>query len=212
MSIQPTGWIGKETANALRSARIPSGLPNAGEPLMDATAVGLMEDAVRKFSSSEDVRARALRKATGELGTKESPAGSNRVLYSDWYGMVGPWCAMFCTWAFETGAQELGEDSPSFVRGTYYAYVPYLLSDARAGRRGLSVTSQPKAGDLVVYDWERNGEPDHVGIFEEWVSGRAFTAIEGNTSVSNDSNGGEVMRRQRDAGSTLCYFVRVSEP
>ena len=39
-----------------------------------------------------------------------------------------------------------------------------------------------------------------------------FNAIEGNTSVSNNSNGGEVMRRARSTPQQGTVFVRVSEP
>ena len=55
MRIQATGWVGVGaggTANAVRSARIPDGLPNAGEPLLDATAVELVEQAVERFGQS----------------------------------------------------------------------------------------------------------------------------------------------------------------
>ena len=41
--IDPTGWLGEHTYNLLRSARIPEGLPNAGEPLFDQTAVNQLE-------------------------------------------------------------------------------------------------------------------------------------------------------------------------
>lgn len=215
--IQPTGWVGvgaNQTANAIRSARIPAGLPNAGQPLLDATAVALVEEAIQLFGGAAaiTVREKALARARSQIGVTESPYGSNEVLYSDWYGMVGPWCAMFVTWCFELAAADLGKDSPSFVRGSYYAYVPYLLEDARAGRRGLSISGSPEPGWLAVYDWERNGVPDHLGIFEEWIGGRTFSAIEGNTSSSSDSNGGQVQRRQRDAGTGQVSFVRVAEP
>ena len=43
--IDATGWIGEKTFNTLRSIRVPDGLPNAGEPAMDATAVNLINDA-----------------------------------------------------------------------------------------------------------------------------------------------------------------------
>lgn len=39
--IQPTGYLGETTWNAVRSARVPEGLPHAGEPLLDQTAVDL---------------------------------------------------------------------------------------------------------------------------------------------------------------------------
>jgi hypothetical protein len=88
--------------------------------------------------------------------------------------------------------------------------VPYLLDDARNLRFGLKV-SEPIPGDCVLYNWD-GGEYDHIGVFEQWVGGHTFTAIEGNTSTSNDSNGGEVMRRQRDVNGQGTVFVRVGEP
>ena len=122
-----------------------------------------------------------------------------------------PWCAMFVTWAYELAADELGLDSPSFVRGSRYAYVPYVVGDARAGRYGLSTTDDPIPGDLVCFDWELNGEHDHIGLFERWTSGTStFESIEGNTSTSSNSNGGQVMRRSR--GRSGVVFVRVKEP
>ena len=104
--------------------------------------------------------------------------------------------------------------SPSFAKASSYAYVPYVVSDARNQRNGLAVTSSPVPGDLVCYDWGYDGTYDHIGLFEEWV-GRAsssFTAIEGNTSVRDNSNGGEVMRRQRSTSGQATVFVRVAEP
>jgi hypothetical protein len=75
----------------------------------------------------------------------------------------------------------------------------------------MAVTSNPLPGDLVCYDWEGNGVADHVGLFEAWTDKSAgkFTAIEGNTAVGNDSNGGKVMRRDRTR-SNVQAFVHVA--
>jgi hypothetical protein len=121
--------------------------------------------------------------------------------------MIGPWCAMFATWCDQTG----GHPTKSFVKGSYYAYVPYIVSDARMGYRGLSITSDPQPGDLVCYDWDWNGEFDHIGIFERWSGKPNFSAIEGNTGSTNYSNGGEVMRCNRNTSSQKTVFVRVKE-
>jgi hypothetical protein len=207
-----TGFVGKQTFNLLRSIRVPAGLPHAGEPAMDATAVDLVNAAWERFGghaappdaggSSGSAR---LAKAQSQIGVTESPANSNQCKYTDWYGMLGPWCAMFCTWCDQLG----GAPTLAFVRGSRYAYVPYIVQDARYGKYGLSITSAPKPGDLVCYDWSWDGEYDHVGIFE---SGNAsdWTAIEGNTSPSNNSNGGEVMRRSRSQYDADVVFVRVT--
>ena len=58
MGITATGYLGTETANAIRSARIPEGLPHAGEPLLDATAIKLLEEYAASSGTVEDVRAR----------------------------------------------------------------------------------------------------------------------------------------------------------
>ena len=214
--IDDTGWIGKATFNTLRSARVPEGKPNAGEMAMDAEAVRLIDKAWAMFGGNEpapetagSVRKAALDRAVSQLGISESPPNSNRVKYTDWYGMVGPWCAMFVTWCFETNSRR---ESPSFVKGSRYAYVPYVVADARAGKNGLFTTDDPQPGDLVCYDWNFDGEYDHIGVFEKWIGGGQFTAIEGNTSTSNNSNGGSVMRRTRSRSGQGTVFVRVREP
>jgi len=214
--IEATGWIGKETFNTLRSIRIPAGLPHAGEMAMDARSVELVNAAWLMFEgqeppppgSSSSARAR-LERATSQLGVKEDPPHSNICVYSDWYGVTGPWCAMFVTWADQTGDRP----SESFLCGSSYAYVPYVVSDARLGLNGFAVTSTPQPGDLVCYDWSWDGEHDHIGLVETPPdSAGNFVAIEGNTSVSDNSNGGEVMRRTRNIYGQGTVFVRVTEP
>jgi hypothetical protein len=212
-----TGWVGEKTFNTLRSIKVPIGLPHAGEMAMDARAVELVNAAWDKFKGKEPApsppptpgsaaQAR-LTKAIAEIGTKESPPNSNQCKYTEWYNMIGPWCAMFCTWSDQLS----GVPTNSFKKGSKYAYVPYIVSDARMGYNGLSVTSDPKPGDLVCFDWDWDGEYDHIGLFEKWTSGVSFQAIEGNTSSSNNSNGGEVMRRTRNKTYQGTVFVRVKE-
>jgi CHAP domain len=206
------GVITKEVFNLLRSIRVPDGKPHAGEMAMDATAANLIGEACRLFNPPPappaTTRERALEGAISWIGYKESPAGSNHTMFGSWYGMdYQPWCGMAATYWFVVEAG----GSPSFLRGSRYAYIPYIVSDAGAARNGLTITSSPRPGDLVCYDWERDGTFDHVGIFEAGTPA-AFTAIEGNTSTSSDSNGGEVMRRQRASSDATIVFVRVAEP
>src|SRR4051812_16798741 len=214
--IDDSGWLGEKTFNTLRSIRVPHG-PHEGEMAMDAYAAELIDEAWDRFgghgpdSSSGTVRRAALALAVTQLGVKESPADSNQVKYTSWYGMVGPWCAMFVAWCFEKNDVS---QSPSFAQGSRYAYVPYVVSDARAGKNGLRTVDVDDVvpGDLVCFDWSWDGEYDHIGIFEEWVPGtQTFDAIEGNTSTSNNSNGGQVMRRARSVGQQGTVFVRVNE-
>lgn len=212
------GEYGEKTAAATRRAKYWLGYQNGDlngnyGPTLDAYITGRkkltigmrarrhyrMQRAADR-EAAKPLRVKVYETAKSQIGVEESPAGSNRVKYSDWYGMVGPWCAMFCSWCSDK------------VGGKFhYAYTPYVVRDARAGVNAMRVVSasEVRQGDFVLYDWERNGVADHIGVFEGWVSKyRTFTAIEGNTSVTSDDNGGKVMRRSRDVSLVIC-FVRV---
>ena len=132
-----------------------------------------------------------LRIAAAEIGTKESPPGSNKVKYSAWYGLTGPWCVMFVDWVFFQAGAVLPVKTASCTA---------LMNAAKFA--GTWVTSDYRPGDVAIYDWGGDGVPDHCGILEV-VGGSSITAIEGNTAVGNNSNGGEVMRRTRMLGQIV---------
>lgn len=124
--------------------------------------------------------------AVGELGVKESPAGSNKVKYGSWYGLNGqPWCVMFVMWVFDQAKVALPVRTASCGA---------LMRAAQA--TGMWVTSGYQPGDVVIYDFPGGAATDHCGIVESATSS-AVTAIEGNTAVGNDSDGEKVMRRSR---------------
>lgn len=207
-----SGYVGSATFDALICAKIPTGLPGAGQYGMDANAQNLLAMAWQRFNPPPKpitVHEAALEMAASYLGYKEDPPNSNDTVFGQWYGLnYNPWCAMFVTYCFETSSKG---GSPSFAKSQKYCYVPYVVNDARAGVNGLSSTTSPRAGDLVCYDWSGDGTFDHIGIFESGNNNQWY-AIEGNTSTSNNSNGGEVMRRSRyrsEIGNVV--FVRVAE-
>jgi hypothetical protein len=113
------------------------------------------------------LRLKALKVARDNLGVAESPTGSNRCKFSTWYGLIGPWCAMFATYCYDT------QGSKAFTRGSRYSYVGAIVTAAKAGGRGLAITRSPKPGDLCCFG------DQHVGIFEGWTSG-GFNSIDGN--------------------------------
>jgi len=213
------GEYGVLTAQAVHRAKYWLGYrkpdQTAAQLLMDLLAgtrkpspAMLARTRARKTAAKKKpLRLKALANLTRHLGEKEHPAGSNREKWSSlWYGLVGPWCAMAVTHAY------VDAGSTAFRKGWRYAYVPFIVADARGGVNNLAVTKHPQPGDLVCYDWQRDGDADHVGLFEKWVAGAEgveFQAIEGNTSVGNDSNGGEYMRRTRRV-SQVQVFVHVA--
>jgi hypothetical protein len=97
--------------------------------------------------------------------------------------------------------------SPLFARRSRWAYVPYVLNDEHAARNGLTVAKTPEAGDLVLFDWDSDGVCDHIGIVER---PSPLVTIEGDTSSTNNSNGGQMMRRTDRSSSDIAAFVHVS--
>jgi surface antigen len=138
--------------------------------------------------------------ATSEIGYKENPPDSNHNKFGVWYGMdYQPWCAMFLSYCLYSAGLPL-----KITTDKGFAYCPYGIDWFKS--EGLWHKA-PEAGDLVFFDWKDDGEADHVGIVEKVNSDGSITTIEGNTSVGNDSNGGQVMRRIRSD-----YIVGYGRP
>lgn len=134
--------------------------------------------------------------ARGEIGYTESPADSNRTKYGAWFGLDGqPWCMMFIMWIF---AQAGGYEMPPAHTGSCSALMRAAQSE------GSWVTEDYRPGDVVIYDFPNTQyKTDHCGFVWQVLEDGGVMAIEGNTSVGNDSNGGEVMARIRSASLIL---------
>ena len=130
--------------------------------------------------------------ARGEIGYCEAPAGSNQTKYGVWYGLSGqPWCMIFVQWVFHQAQIPLPVKTASCGA---------LMRAAQAAGQWITAGYQP--GDVVIYSFSGGGTTDHCGIVEA-ASAAGVTAIEGNTAVGNDSNGGAVMRRTRSSAQIL---------
>jgi hypothetical protein len=184
-------------------------LPNEPAPIQPTNGAGTMPDDPDQSDVSQDptpdldeaehaallataggVTAVAmLTLAASQIGTAESPLGSNKVKYSKWYGIVGAWCWMFLCWLFDQ------KGALALIWGKH-AYVPDFKKVFNA--HGEYHTSNPKPGDLVAFDFNRSGEPEHIGIVEKVISSSTIQTIEGNTSD-------KVMRRTRARSYVFAY-------
>lgn len=134
----------------------------------------------------------AIRIAQGEIGVKEEPKNSNRVKYNTWFygrevqGSAYPWCCAFICWVF---------------RDTNLVKKTASCSDlVRWFKQNGQFYSTPQEGDLVFYNFHTpSALADHVGIVEAVESNGSIFAIEGNTSLTSNDNGGCVMRRHRSS-------------
>ena len=114
-------------------------------------------------------------------------------LYWSWYGFDGrvEWCACFVSWcANECGYIENGV-IPKFagcVLGSQW------FKDRGQWQNG---SFEPSAGQIIFFDWEGDGETDHVGIVEKYENEIVYT-VEGN---SDDA----CRQKQYAVGSSVIY-------
>jgi hypothetical protein len=100
--------------------------------------------------------------------------------YWSWYGFDSrvAWCATFVSWcANECGYIDAGI-IPKFAACQSQG-IPWFKD------RGLwqDPSYIPAPGDIIFFDWEQDGDSDHVGIVE-YVEGEVVYTVEGNTSNS----------------------------
>lgn len=158
------------------------------------------------------VGSRAFAYAVKEVGVKEDPPGSNdgprvRQYQSATGAYRAPWCASFVSWCLDKGGGFKRD------RSVNWAYCPSILAAARDGRASLSMVKTPRQGDLVLFDWERNGVADHIGFVDGPSGDGGWRTIEGNTSsdaAGSQSNGGLVARKIRYSAE-IAGFVRCTK-
>lgn len=141
------------------------------------------------------------------IGVKESPPNSNKVVFNtDYYGSAVsgsayPWCCSFVWDVFRiAGASKL------FYDGKKTAYCPTVANWGKSAHLTVPI-SQGRYGDIVLFDWGKDGVADHIGFIVKRYSDGSYLTIEGNTAVGNDSNGGEVMYRTRYQYQ-ICEIIR----
>ena len=139
--------------------------------------------------------AEVLEAARTQIGTIEGKNNDSK--YGKWYGLNHePYCAMFVSWCFN----EVG------IASIVAAQSKKGFASCSAGltwfqKKGLVVDKyKAQPGDIVFFQFDRDAQPDHVGIIEN-ASKDGITTIEGNTSpdhsLGSQSNGGGVYRRHR---------------
>lgn len=123
---------------------------------------------------------RIIELARREVGVTETPKGSNCVKYNTAYyggnvsGSELPWCVVFIWWLFgQLGIQN------EFCGGAKTAYCPFVVNYAKNSGAWITDPSKFKAGDCLLFDWNRDGIADHIGLLISW-NGSSGQTIEGN--------------------------------
>lgn len=104
--------------------------------------------------------------------------------YWSWYGFNSrvEWCACFVSWC----ANECGYIDSGII--PKYASCSAGVSWFKDKNEWRDNSYTPKAGDIVFFDWDGDGDPDHTGIVAS-AENDCIQTIEGNTSSSDWSNG-----------------------
>ena len=113
--------------------------------------------------------------------------------YWSWYGFEGrvEWCACFVSWcADQCGYIESGiiQKFAGCVDGSNWF---------KGNGQWQDRNYEPQAGDIIFFDWEGDGETDHVGIVEKCENGIVYT-VEGNS-------GDACRQKQYSVGSSVIY-------
>lgn len=154
-------------------------------------------------------KAAVLKIAEWQLGITENPPNSNKVKYNTWFygkevsGSAYPWCMAFVEWVFNQAGFSLYKTaSCSAMVNQYKKLAPHQV-----------ITKGFRAGDIVFFDFSgKKSKTEHVGICTGVsANGNTIVSIEGNTSTSNNSNGGAVMQRTRSVSLITCA-IRPNYP
>lgn len=131
--------------------------------------------AVRQAQSAQTkMRLKVLATIKDELGTREH---NNHIKYNTWWGWGAvPYCVIGISWAWVKAG------SKAFARGSRWAGTDLMLSDAKAGRNSIHITSDPDPGCPGVIDFNGRSDPDHAITFLHDNGNGTCTTYEFNTS------------------------------
>lgn len=124
--------------------------------------------------------------AAREIGYHEGKNKHNK--YGEWYGLdFQHWCVEFVQWCYAQADKPLPYKTASC--GVLLNW--YKMHDKEC------ITDNPIPGCLVIFDFPGGAKTDHIGLFVSKTNDK-ITTIDGNTSGTNQSNGGWVQQKTRN--------------
>lgn len=193
-----TGWI---TYKEKRYWLDSEGVMVTGSRVIDGKAYWFSTDGdlLKELDgTTEDL----LKVAEGDIGYDVNADKATGSVYGRWYQeMCNPWKSSldygedgvaWCVMAVSYWCYQAGVGAPGIPHAGCETIAEY------ARREGLVVSPENvERGQLILYDWDLDGEPDHIGIVEERVNDRKVKSVEGNTSD-------KVASRTRDIDNIYC--------
>jgi cell wall-associated NlpC family hydrolase len=132
--------------------------------------------------------------ARQEIGFQEGK--NNDTKFGKWYGLNNnAWCAMFVSWCFVQAG--LGKQVAASTKKGFASCDAGLKWFAKKNK--LVPIGKAQAGDIAFFQFDKDAEPDHVGIVVK-NNGKYLWCIEGNTSADkkgSQANGDGVYQKKR---------------
>jgi hypothetical protein len=146
-------------------------------------------------STGHLTNARVLEVARGELGQFERTGRNDGVIlkYPRAFGRgAEPWCADFISWVANRAGGSMNEyNCAAIVRAL----------KAQGTWKGRA---NPEPGDLVLFDFDRDGVANHIGVVERVNADGSIATIEGNSKDLATGREG-VVRRTRARSLVLGF-------
>ena len=111
------------------------------------------------------------------LAIARKQIGNGGSKYQSYVGKGGSWCDMYVYWLFNAN----GCSSLLPWTGLQKTYCPASIKWCRKHLAEIPPYLAMEC-DVIYFDWDKNGVPNHIGIVEEKVSTAVINTIEGNTS------------------------------
>ena len=116
--------------------------------------------------------------------------------YRSYAGYGGSWCNMFVYWLFNAnGCGSLFPMTTKYQK----TYCPTSIEWCKKNLAEIPIYLALPC-DIIYFDWDKNGVPNHIGVVESKKSTSEIKTIEGNT------NGGKVARKDRAAKYVLGVY------
>lgn len=106
--------------------------------------------------------------------------------FRSYVGQGGSWCDMFVYWLYNAN----GNGSLLTWKGNQKYFCPASIQWCRKNLAQIPLYLAMPC-DLIYFDWDKNGRPNHIGIVEKRRNASSIYTIEGNT------NGGRVAKKTR---------------
>jgi len=136
-----------------------------------------------------------IQEAKKHVGYVEGPNKDN--MFGKWFGANHTaWCAEFASYCINKAGYGSLIAGAQTAKGSAScgSFIQFFKK-----KKAWFPVEQAEMGDLVFFDWDHDGEQDHVGIVvKNNPEAKTVETIEGNTSDASHSNGGTVKRCVRN--------------